>query len=394
MLYLIPLIFSVICIILYDYKHYKCGYKLTYSLICIYCILISGLSYRLGLDIVNFYMDEFEQYPEVQELSYKYLFGTEGRQPGWLLFASICKTVIPSFHFMKFIIAIILNISIFSTIYKNTKLVFTGCCIYMLLLFFYFNFEILRESLAISIFFFAFEYLKKEKWRKYYLLIGAAFLFHESSIFLIFLPLIKKIPINKRSTYTYICVALFTMLFSDLFAWIPQLISSIPFFSEKATHYINSSYFGTMRDFSINELFGYIMSVYLPIFMIYIYKKSNTSFKFGPLIIVYIFISIFMSVFPIMQRLLNYLSIFYYIFYIELIRLFIYKFVGKKTMLLQTLFCSIYIIYTFSNSYLKPTERFLGFPQIVVYYPYASIIDNEIDGTREIFYNLFFRRNI
>ena len=58
-------------------------------------------------------------------------------------------------------------------------------------------------------------------------------------------------------------------------------------------------------------------------------------------------------------------------------------------MLLQTLFCSIYIIYTFSNSYLKPTERFLGFPQIVVYYPYASIIDNEIDGTREIFYNLF-----
>lgn len=392
--YLIALIFAIVCIILYDIKCFKRGYKYMYSLICIYCILISGLSYRLGLDIVNFYMDEFTRSPDISNVTTAYLFEVKGRQPGWQLFVSICKSIIPSFHFMKFVIATILNISIFYAIYKNTKRIFTGCVLYLLFLYFYFNFEILRESLAISIFLFSYEYFKNGQWRKYYLLLFLAFCFHESSVFLTLLPLVKKISINRTTIYIYICFAVFIMLFSNLFTWIPEAISSIPIFAYKAEHYMNNAYFGGMKEFSISKIFSYTMSLYLPMYMIYVFKKSNINIKYEPLIITYIFISIFMTFFPIMQRLLNYMSIFYYIFYIELIRLVISKCVGKNTKVLQNSVCILYVLYTFSNGYIKPSERFLGYPQIIVYYPYASIIDKDTDYTREIFYNLFFKRNI
>ena len=62
----------------------------------------------MGIDIVNFYETEFyEKYPVISHVDENYLLNFPRRQPGWLLFASICKTIIPDFNFMKTVIGII-----------------------------------------------------------------------------------------------------------------------------------------------------------------------------------------------------------------------------------------------------------------------------------------------
>lgn len=394
MAYIIPLVILLFCIYIYDYKQHTPPRYLLH-IICGYYILLSGLSYRIGLDIVNFYVDEFNtKYPTLSDVSIDYLFETSSRQPGWLLFASICKSIVPSFYFMKTIIAAILNISMFIAIKRHTKYVYTGILLYSLLLFFYFNFEILRESLAISLFLMSTPYFETKKWKKYYMFIFIAILFHESATFLIFLPLINKIGTTQKAIFVYAFAALGLMLFASYFTWIPQMIASIPMFAEKAQGYIQSDYFGVIKTFTITRVLSYCLSIFLPIIATYYIKDYKWKKMLGYYVIAYVFIHVFTAFFPIMMRLGNYLSIFYFIFYIEILKSVIDFFIKRNNYILKTMLCAAYILYTIIPLHFMPQERLAGFPSIIVYYPYTSIIDEERVLEREIMYSLFFRRNV
>ena len=141
MVYIIPLIIAIFGIYYYDYKD-NARYKNAFFWgLMFYCVLVSGLSYRMGIDIVNFYETEFyEKYPVISHVDENYLLNFPRRQPGWLLFASICKTIIPDFNFMKTVIAFFVNISMFLTIRRYTDNVFLGVLLYMLFIFPYFSF--------------------------------------------------------------------------------------------------------------------------------------------------------------------------------------------------------------------------------------------------------------
>lgn len=393
MAYIIPFVTLLFCIYKYDYK--QCGSpKYLLHIICGYFILLSGLSYRMGLDIVNFYVDEFNNYPTLSGISFDFLFETPKRQPGWLLFASICKSVIPSFNFMKTVIAAILNISMFLAIKRHTKYVYTGVLLYFVLLYMYFNFEILRESLAISFFLMSTPYYEANRWKKYYIFILIAILFHESATFLIFLPLIKKIGTSKKSIFAYAFMALGLMLFASYFTWIPQMIASVPMFAEKAQGYIQSDYFGTTKSFTITKVLSYSLSIFLPIIATYYIKDYKRKRILGYYVIVYVFIHVFTAFFPIIMRLGNYLSIFYFIFYVEMLKSIVGFYIKRNAYIAKTLLCTAYILYTAIPLHLMPQERLAGFPSIVVYYPYTSIIDEERIPERELMYSLFFNRNV
>lgn len=395
MVYLIPLLITSLCVFFYDYKNTKYGNKKIYLLLYIYCSAISGLSYRLGIDVVSFYVKEIEGYPSLYGLTFDKLFNTPGRQPGWIFFCSLANTIFHSYYFVKTIISFIINGAVFYAIQKRSQYKYTGILCYFLFLFCYFNFEILRESLAISLFLISLNYFEKERWVKYYSLVFLAFLFHESSIFLVLLPLVKKIKITYTTTCFYIGIAAVLMIFADLFSWIPQFIASIPIFADKADHYINNDYFGGTRQFSINQLLSYILSIYLPLFMVYKMRSRNRSVKYESLVITYIFISIFRSFFPIMMRLQNYLSIFYFMFYIEMLKFIVGDLLKAKYRTLpQAIICSAYVLYTFSQGMVKPNERFYNFPQVVVYYPYASILDKDVDMIRETFYYIYLGKRV
>ena len=86
--------------------------KEIYITIVFFLWAISALSYRLGVDVVNNYMPEYDSIIEpLNKISSDYLFDTHNRQWGWMLLLSITKTITPSFYFFKAFHALIINFS-------------------------------------------------------------------------------------------------------------------------------------------------------------------------------------------------------------------------------------------------------------------------------------------
>lgn len=84
-------------------------------------------------------------------------------------------------------------------------------CFYMLAASLFFtHYCIIRQALAIMIFYVAFSsYYEKGKWLKYELLVACAVLFHYSALFLMFLPIATKIKPSKRNALIAIGLSLF-----------------------------------------------------------------------------------------------------------------------------------------------------------------------------------------
>jgi hypothetical protein len=88
-------------------------------------------------------------------------------------------------------------------------------CFFMLTSYIFFmHYCIIRQSIAILIFYIAYcKYLEKDKNIKYCILILFASLFHISAIVLLLLPLFKKMKINKRNVIITLSVFAFVAIF-------------------------------------------------------------------------------------------------------------------------------------------------------------------------------------
>lgn len=117
-------------------------------------------------------------------------------QPLWVLLSATAKSIGEDFYIFQFLHAIVVNAVIFRFIQKNTRFQFTGVLLYYFTLYPFFNFEILREALAVCFFLLSIPYYKNRKWIPYYLLITIAFLFHLSAIFLFLLPIVRNIRLE------------------------------------------------------------------------------------------------------------------------------------------------------------------------------------------------------
>lgn len=280
----------------------------------------------------------------------------------------------------------------FLTIRKYAPNVFLGVLLYLLFIFPYFSFEILRESMAISMFLFSLKYLEQKKWLKYYGMIFVSFMFHESSLFLVLMPFIREIKFSKMQVYIVAFLALLIMCFQSYFSFIPKMLASIPFFSLKADAYMDSDFFSRYRSFNISQFYTYILNIFIPLIGIYYIEKTPSYKGLGKYVVVSLFVNIFSAFFPILFRLTNYMLIFFNLYMLGLLT-YISDRIQRKNYLLRIIICSFYILYNFIPNYFVPKERFAGFPLIVKIYPYTSCIDKEIIPEREIFYYTFFNNN-
>lgn len=194
MIYLGIFIYLGFLAVYYDHGHAKGGKTLNYAVS--YCLLVglAGFRYKVGGDTYN-YMLVHEFMPSLSGLFTDSL-GIEKLQPLWLLLSSISKSIGEDFFILQLMHAIIVNGVLFSQIRKNTTAHFSIIFLYYFTLYPYFNFEILRESLAIVCFLPAISHYNNRQWGRYYFLCLLAFLFHLSAIFLFFIPLLRNITVK------------------------------------------------------------------------------------------------------------------------------------------------------------------------------------------------------
>ena len=147
-------------------------------------ILISGLRYRIGGDTLN-YIQWYEYMPTLDEIRF---FDVVKFQPLWLIFNSSFKSLDLSYFHFQFFHAVILNLSFLWLLRKHKFNTSLGILLYFVLIAGRFNFEILRESLAIVFFFHSYFHFNKKQYLFSFFFFIVALGFHISV--LIAIPII------------------------------------------------------------------------------------------------------------------------------------------------------------------------------------------------------------
>lgn len=157
-------------------------------------VMLSGLRYRLAPDTVA-YMAQFQtDVVPLGDLSVDYLVNAK-YQPLWVLLTSVCKTF-GSFTLLQFTVAWIFNGCVFYFLRRATTRFFTATLLFYSTCYFYFNMEILRESLAVAMFLIAVVRYNDRRFLAFFSWLIAAVLFHKFALILLVTPflLTRRIP--------------------------------------------------------------------------------------------------------------------------------------------------------------------------------------------------------
>ena len=197
---------------------------LIFEWLCIVCLM--GFRYHVGGDSYN-YEVFYDEYPTLANAS---RFDFLGSEFGilWDIFTIICKTISSEFWIQQILVSAFVNISIFTFFKKHVSKYFTAIFIYIILFMFKYNTEILRSSISVAVFLYAFDYLIKKEWARYYILSFAAILFHYEAVLLLFLPLIhllKNIRINPSSAIIMLAIVYSLIISADVLPFMQSVVA-------------------------------------------------------------------------------------------------------------------------------------------------------------------------
>ena len=384
MIYLF-LFFSLVLFLLeYEWGKQK-GNLIPYYFILIFLVLLTGLRYRVGIDTLN-YMEIYTTMPTLDNMLDSDIFSTSIN----VLFVFLCgiaKLIGSDFFWIQLIHSLIVNVVIFFFVKENTKYRYTAVFIYVLTIYLHYNIEIMKESLAISMFLLSCKYYFEKKWSKYYFLICIAILFHLSALFLLFLPLCSGLRLNKR--FYALASSIFLLSFF-LKGTIVNFITLLTFNNEiigrKIDNYFGEGWLSPTLSFQILQFFSVFV---FPIFLVFLLRKLGVRLKFEPLICVYSLIGLLSINYPIFLRFSNYLILIYILYATEIIASIIRVRYFKKL----TYLMSFLLIFIFSLPYLGkqltsvvPNEIY----RFHAWYPYHSIFDPEFESKREKYRDILF----
>lgn len=396
MVYLIALIFLLFSIYAFDYKKSQRGATLAYIVILIYMIAIVALRYRIGGDSIG-YEIEYRKMPGILDIE-GFMRKTRW-EPGFVIFAALCRSVTSDFTFFQLMHAIVVNVIVFWFIYNNTQNRFTAVTFYLVLCYLNLNTEVLREALAVSVFLLAWPYFRNGKWLYYYLLALLATTFHISAIFTLMLPIftlpgVREIfKLGYRTIFICITVFIIGYIIQRKFFAVLELLSQNATVSERAQVYAKSS-FGGMQLNIIGMLELAFQQIVLPLLAIWYLKKRVIGDKdsreyrwFRKLEIMVVagaYISVLTMFVFIMGRFRNYVLLFEIVAMASCFFLSV-RIRDKKFRLGGLNWGMIFFLVLISNlnAYFAPTFGSASNKRYMLYYPYNSRIDNEEDPQRE-----------
>ena len=252
-------IFNIVFVLLAYLAQYKGqAYLLKVSFVLIFLFL--ALRYDYGNDYRS-YLDEFVRLTSYSSLDYT--DETEHFEKGWLFLYFLFK---PFGFFALVAVLAAFNCFIYYRLIK--KYVLPNY--YWLAVFIYvFNvgfmltqLSSMRQTLAIGIFLFAIDYIKKKNAIRYCLCIGLASLFHSSALILLPVYLIGVLnwTINKKTATILYLIYLLSFLFAQTF--LPQINQLVSSNFERYENYSGSSELGTGLGLIINSILFIIVLYY------------------------------------------------------------------------------------------------------------------------------------
>lgn len=236
-------------------------------------ILLMGLRYHVGGDSIR-YETYFSYTPSIKELFSTEIW-THGFQPGWIIISAIVKDLTNSYFVLQFIVCAFVNSTFFILAKKRCSSPLTFIFLYFIFQYFYFSAEILRESIAITLFMIGFNYIFQRKFFQYFLFCFLAYCFHASALFTFFLPFFYFL-ISKTSGYkSFIVVGFITALFVIFSETIYSSVSDTMF----SNNVITQGKIENIQNSGKLNIFGVIVALFytVPAFIIFHIKAKQES---------------------------------------------------------------------------------------------------------------------
>lgn len=319
MIYLLPLTVLIYCSIKYSDSNKQHGnYNAWIWFTLILFISIAALRFEIGADTTYSYMPGYEKYPSIDNLKATDFEATD-YQPGWVVFCSLCKFISHSFYTFQFIHAVILNLTIFFFLKRNSKNVFAALLTYYIMNYLEYNTECLRETMAVSCILVAFEFYKKKRYLFVALFAFLAFNFHVSAIGALLIPFISRIKFTKRSFSFVLVLSLLSPFIYQMLPDQTKFLLALTGRQEMADYY-NSQFSQTLNmNYYMMHITYY---VFIPMSLAYYNIKYSDGKHIG-----------FAYVFSILQmlavfsyafyRLSNYIAPFYWLMIADCARVFL-----------------------------------------------------------------------
>jgi len=361
MIYLIFLFFLVASAYLFDFVNLKVNQNIFWYLSFLMMFLLVSFRYKLGGDTFN-YMRDFASFPTVSKLNADFFLGVK-YSPLWIVFFSTLKTLYPSFIFLQIIHAILINCVIFWFFNKYSRYRFSCILFYFLYFYFYFNTEILRESIAVCLFLLSVPFYLKKDWRVYYTLSIVAILFHYSALVLLLFP-IFTLKINVIRIY----ILIFSVILIIPSLFIGFLPLPIQLYYEEYILY-KSNFNGYL----------YILCCFIifPYFLLKLNKRyDNSGFHLISFVPVFFLFSLYSFVSPsISLRFFNYLIPLSSVFVIDLI----FNLLQEKSKKIFVLPFIVLLISAYKgNDYYADTSDVLPNSRFYIrWHPYTSIFTKQ-----------------
>lgn len=318
-----------------------CAYKRAkWAILPIGGILIAFVGFRdvsVGTDTAN-YSFYFQVLKHGGPIHSEYLYGFLNK---------LVIFVNGEYFWVQLLSAILVVVPVFFVIHKKSPYPYLSIFLYLTLYIYFYSFNIVRQSIAISLCFLAVSYFFKNRlW--YFGLVITAINFHASAIIMVPLYFIDKISPKGR----HIAAALLITFVIGIF--LPSYIINIAAFLGYA-NYIEGG-------FALGSLIGnmfYLILLNTVFFVIYKFEKdkSNTLFL---LFFLFLVVSNLLIRFPYGNRIILYFSIFQVLYFPILLNS-----LRKKEKSMLFVFLIIYALFTF--------YIFYGNGQI---FPYESILEN------------------
>ncbi len=344
---------------------------------------LMGFRYRVGGDSIR-YENLYLYQSSLTELATASNWWSDGYQPLWTLLSAICKSISDEFWVFQICQAFIVNGIVFYCANRYCKYRYTFVLVYFLTYYLYFNAEIMREALAVSVFMFSFKYLVSHRYGKYYIFCLIAFMFHASAFILFFLPPIYKIVSKRRGVPLYLTIlslSFVVILSADVIIY----LMSAYLFSGNSLILDRLFFLGESNGLNFFGIAGKIIFL-LPVIItqrcLWSVRDLNTDAN-NFISSMYIIFSIIAVVITPLSRLENYFSILFLIIFVNFICSYTCRKYFRSMISISILIFSISQVRWYSaltHSIYKEDSDFRRYER---YIPYHSIIDKEKEPERE-----------
>ena len=371
MFYLICFVILFMLAVLNVQMHDKLSRQILSGLAALMLIGIAGLRYETGGDW-DAYTDIFAALP-----SFSRLIGhpTElvhmGIEEGFVLLCAFVKSLGGTIQHLFFIVTFINITLITSALNKYTKYpVVALLCYYGIL---YFNLEMIyiRQATAVSLCFFALQYLRSHEIWKYMLIIVLACTFHRVAALMI--PLYFFLDRQLPEWIYLTVIGLGAVLMLAGIPWIQTIFLTVAgwlgeSYANKAEMYTENAMFAVNRGLSI----GFILNLAM-IIVVMFFKKKLDALPYGTIMLNMFALSLVLYYYCFeLVEVSNRVRLFFYIgiiallpMVLEVLPLFLERLAG---LIVVTLYC-----FSFSRGI------FLEAPQAAAYNPYQNYIEYKIN---------------